>query len=417
MKKIWILNHYATDMYKNHGGRHYYFSKYLKKNGYLPTIFCANTYHNKNEVINTLSKKYLIDYCDDIPFVFIKTIPSMGNGIKRILNMLLFYHNIIHNSKKIEKEIGKPDIILASSVHPLTMAAGIKIARKYKIPCICEIRDLWPEAIFSFGKLKENSILGKTLIKGEHWIYKNADALIFTKPGDTDYLKERKWTTIQNGDIDLNKCYYINNGVDIETYDKLTKNKIEDEDLDNTKFNVVYTGTIRPVNNVGNLLDTAKLLIEDKDIQFLIYGEGNQLDELKQRVKNENIINVKLKGYVKKQNIPYILSNASVNVLNYSQTLYNWKRGNSSNKLFEYMASGKPIISTVKMGYDIIEKYNCGISLDENTPEELSKKILYIKQMSKEEYLKYCSNARKGALDFDFKKLTEKLISVIEGIK
>ena len=149
-KKVWIFNHYATDMYKNHGGRHYYFSKYLKDEGYLPTIFCANTYHNKEEIIDTFSKKYIVDYCDNIPFVFIKTVPSIGNGIKRILNMGLFYYNLVHSLKKITKDLEKPDIILASSVHPLTMVAGIKMAKKFKVPCICEVRDLWPEAIFTF---------------------------------------------------------------------------------------------------------------------------------------------------------------------------------------------------------------------------------------------------------------------------
>ena len=141
------------------------------------------------------------------------------------------------------------------------------------------------------------------------------------------------------------------------------------------------------------------------------------MSQLKKRLKDENIVNVKLKGYINKQYIPFVLSKASVNILNYSQTLYNWKRGNSSNKLFEYMASGKPIISTVKMGYDIIEKYNCGISLNENSPEELSKKIMDIKLMDKEKYIKYCTNAKKGAMEFDFKKLTNKLINIIEGIK
>ena len=49
----------------------------------------------------------------------------------------------------------------------------------------------------------------------------------------------------------------------------------KDEDLDQPNFNVIYVGAIRPVNNVGNILDAAKILREHKDIQFL-YGDGNQ---------------------------------------------------------------------------------------------------------------------------------------------
>ena len=162
----------------------------------------------------------------------------------------------------------------------------------------------------------------------------------------------------QGGDIHLGECHYINNGVDLESfYRQMNNNMLDDPDLNNDEmFNVVYTGAIRPVNNVGNILDTASLLKDYKDIQFLIYGDGNQLGALKQRVIDEQLTNVKFKGYVEKKYIPYILSKSSLNLLNYSQKNYNWSRGNSSNKLFEYMASGKPIISTVKMGYCPLEK-------------------------------------------------------------
>lgn len=416
-KKIWLWNHYATDMYKNQGGRHYWFAQNLIKESYDATIFCANTYHNKSEFIDTGKKKFTTDKLNDIPFVFVKTTTALGNGLDRVKNMGLFYWNLFSVAKQYAKENGKPDVIIASSVHPLTMVAGIQIAKKMKIPCICEVRDLWPEAIFSFNKAKENSLLGKILITGEHWIYKKADALIFTKEGDTDYIKEKKWDTAQGGDIDLNKAHYINNGVDIKVFDELIREKvIEDKNLELGKFNVVYVGAIRPVNNVGNILNAAKLLKEDKDIQFLIYGDGNQKEMLEKRVADECLDNVKMKGFVNKQLIPYILSKSSINVLNYSHTEYNWSRGNSSNKLFEYMASGKPIISTVKMGYSIIDKYKCGLELENSTSQELAKAIVDIKKMPEEKYKLFGTNAKKGANDFDFKVLTRKLIKVLDSL-
>src|SRR5699024_2272965 len=189
---------------------------------------------------------------------------------------------------------------------PLTMIAGIKIAKKLNIPCICEIRDFWPEVIFLGSKLRENSLIGKVLLKMEHWIYKNADALIFLKEGDYTYLIDKKWDIKSGGVIDLNKTYYINNGVDIKKFNKRkSTNIIEDEDLVNNKFKIIYTGAIRPVNNIDNILDAAKLLTDKKEIQFLIYGNGNQLPDLKKRVQEENLTNVKFKGYIDKKYIPY----------------------------------------------------------------------------------------------------------------
>lgn len=420
-KNIWLWNHYATDMYKNRGGRHYWFAKNLIKQGYKATVFGASTYHNTAEYmdtgIDTGNKKYATDTINNIPFVFVKTTSALGNGIDRVKNMALFYLNLFPVAKACAKINGKPDVILASSVHPLTMVAGIQIAKKLKVPCICEVRDLWPEAIFSFNNVKETSFLGKILTAGEHWIYKKANALIFTKEGDPDYIKEKIWDKDHGGNIDLKKCHYINNGIDIDTFIKSAKaNVLDDEGLAESKFNVVYAGSIRPVNNVGFILDAAGLLKEHSDINFLIYGDGNQLGMLQKRVINERLTNVKMKGYINKQFIPCILSNASVNILNYSQSQYNWARGNSSNKLFEYMASGKPVISTVKMGYCILDKYKCGLSLEDSKPEELAKTILQIKNMSKEQYEAMGRNARNGAKDFDFNVLTDKLIDVIESV-
>ncbi|XCP86570.1 glycosyltransferase family 4 protein [Roseburia hominis] len=419
--KVWLMNHYASNMFRDKAGRHYWFAQQLRERGYNVTVFCSTTLVNGEELLSTGNRKLVVRETDGIPFVFVKTIPAQGNGIKRIENMGLFYKNLFPATKAYAAKYGKPDVILASSVHPLTMVAGIQIAKRMKIPCICEIRDLWPEAIFSFGKTTEKSFLGRALTKGEHWIYKKANALIFTKEGDTDYLKEKKWTTGQGGDIDLGKCYYINNGVDIAACEERCRTmQLANPDLkDESKFNVTYVGTIRPVNNVGNLLDAAKILKEKggyDDIQFLIYGDGEQFAELQERVNNEKLDNVIMKGFVNRQYVPYILSKSSINMLNYAQNQYNWTRGNSSNKLFEYMASGKPIISTVHMGYSIIKKYNCGVELDEDTPVALAEQIMRLHDMSKEERDEIGSNAREGANDFDFSVLTEKLIKVIESV-
>ena len=414
------MNHYASNMYRDRAGRHYWFAIQLKERGHDVAVFCANTYLNGEYAIELKKERYDVKKIDGIPFVFIKTITSQGNGIDRVKNMGFFYRNLFPSTKAYAKKNGKPDVIVASSVHPLTMVAGIQIAKKMRVPCVCEVRDLWPEAIFQFGKAKETSLLGKILIKGEHWIYKKADALIFTKEGDTDYLKEKRWTTNQGGDIDLSKCHYINNGVDIKDYEKrIHEYALNDNDLSDSYFIITYAGTIRPVNNVGNLLDTAKLISEKEgyeDVRFLIYGDGIELPKLRERIKKEHIDNVKLKGFVERKYIPYILSRSSINLLNYSQGQYNWTRGNSSNKLFEYMASGKPIISTVHMGYSIIKRYNCGIELDEDTPEALAKQIIRFHDMSKDERDRIGQNAREGANDFDFSVLTDKLINVIESV-
>ena len=80
------------------------------------------------------------------------------------------------------------------------------------------------------------------------------------------------------------------------------------------------------------------------------------------------------------------------------------------------MASGKPVISTVKMGYSPIDKYDCGISLEEDTPAALAKAVLEFYNMPRDRYDVICQNAKNGAKDYDYKILTKKLVSVIEKL-
>ena len=77
----------------------------------------------------------------------IKARKYQGNGKQRVLNMVDFYRNVKKAAVEFAKKNAKPDIIYASSVHPLALVAGIQLAKKFGVKCICEVRDLWPESI------------------------------------------------------------------------------------------------------------------------------------------------------------------------------------------------------------------------------------------------------------------------------
>ncbi|PAE96544.1 glycosyltransferase family 4 protein [Shouchella clausii] len=413
MKNIWIWNHYATNMFKDHAGRHYWFSENLLKKGYSPTIFCASTIHNSNEVIDTKGQKYILDNANGIPFVFLKTPIYAGNGKQRIRNMAMFFKNLFPVSEEYAKKYGKPDLILASSVHPLTLVAGIKIAKKFGVPCICEVRDLWPESIVAYGSLKRNNIFAKLLYQGEKWIYKRADSIIMTWEGGAEYILDQKW----DKQINLDKVNYISNGVVIEEFDKnCMNNKLSDPDLDDLNYkNVVYTGSIRKVNDIGLILNAAKIiqLKGIKDIRFLIYGSGDQKEQLEKRCTDEGINNVIFKGRVKKNQVPSILKRSHVNLLHNLSTSLN-KYGQSQNKLFEYLAAGKCIVQTYPTGYSICERYDCGVVAPKQNPVEIAKAI--ISSCEDDEVNKSMGkNARSAAYQFDFNILTDKLIHLIES--
>lgn len=406
--KVWILNHYATDMYFDGAGRHQSFAKYLKKGGHDIKIFCASTVHNSDINVDTNGEMSIeLIGQDDVPYVMVKTSSYVGNGTQRIKNMIGFYLKVFGVMKSEIRKNGKPDVILASSVHPLTLVAGIQFAKKIKCPCICEVRDLWPETFLDFGFKKGNIIL-KILYTLERWIYAKADMLIFTMEGGKDYILEKNW---QNK-VDLAKIHYINNGVDLDMYlSEKEENIVYDDDLNLDDFKVVYTGSIREANGVENIVQCAEKLINEK-IKFIVYGDGPDRVKLERYCQEKRLKNITFKGKVSKKCVPYILSKGDLLLLNYKQCDID-RFGTSQNKLFEYLASGKPILSNAKMGYDIIKKYGCGISRAFQNADEYAECVLEIKRKSKSEYEELCLSAEKAAKDFDFKNLSKDLEKVL----
>lgn len=410
-KNVWMFNHYSAGMWISKGGRHYNFAKYLKKVGYNPIVFCANTFQNNRNSVQVDSKKINSVEDENSKFVYVKSTEYEGNGLSRFRNMFFYFKNLFNVTKKYSEEVGeKPDVILASSVHPLTCVAGIFIARRYKVKCIVEIRDLWPEAIVQYSDKwsKDHSFI-KLLYKGERWIYTKADDIVFTIAGGYDYICNQGWNDV----IPKEKVHYINNGVDIEKFDEnIEKYKVDDEDLNNVSLiKVVYVGSIRRVNDLGVLLDAAKK-IEDKRVKFLLWGGGNEVNSLKQRVIEENIDNIVFKGRVDKKYIPYILSKSDINLAHYSFANIN-QYGTSRNKNFEYLASGKLTISTEEDKYDFPDD-SVRLSKQCETVDdivELLNKALQLDDCVKESMK---SKSREYAYEFDFKSLTKKLIEIIE---
>jgi glycosyltransferase involved in cell wall biosynthesis len=419
-KTIWILNHYASHMPFSQGGRHYFFAKYLARAGFHPVVFCANIMNGRTtdrclETEALWAEKMAGEI--STPFVFVRARRYQGNGKDRVLNMIDFFFNVKKAAKQYSKLHGPPSVILASSVHPLTMIAGIQLAKRFGVKCICEVRDLWPEVIVTYSsKVKRHGLLAKAMYAGEKWIYKKADAVIFTQEGGPDYVREKGWDTAHGGPIDPAKLFHINNGVDLEIFrDNLREFPCSDPDLSNPSlFKVVYAGSIRRINNLGIILDAAKL-VADPSVRFLIFGSGDELEALKRRVDDEHIDNVVFKGRVPKQCIPSIVSQADLNLVHWEMSPL-LRVGESYNKAFEYFAAGKPVFYTIRPGYSIVEKYHCGRLTEGFSPREIADGIQKMARLDKDEKAELAANARKVAQIYDFGNLTAKLLGIMENL-
>ncbi len=404
---IWILNHYATPPIYGGANRHFYLSKYVIQNGHDLKIFTASKIHNTS--INLIQNNELFkkETVMGIDYIFVKSSDYKANGFDRMWTLLEVPWYMWKTCLTFEK----PDIIYASSPSITVTFMAHLLAKKLQVPFVMEVRDLWPESIVEFKKLSVNNPVILFLRKMEKYLYTKAVRLIFTMEGGLAYIKERGW----ENQVNPSKIRYINNFISIEDYDHdAIAYKLDDEDLleDNT-FKIVYAGSIRPANNIDFLVDIAKIMQKKQPrVVFLVYGEGNHKLKLEERAKREYIRNIKFKGFVNKQYIPFVLSKANINILNYEPAKI-WRYGGSQNKLFSYFASGKPILANIKMGYDLIAKYNAGISVDGNDVNAVVAAIEKFIQMPDDEYNAYCKNARRAAEDYDYKKMGEKLLQTL----
>lgn len=311
------------------------------------------------------------------------------------------------------KQFPKPDAIVATSVPPTSCAMGVRMGRKWDCKTVAEIADLWPESIVSFGIAGPHNPAVIALRRLEKWIYKNAGAVVFTMEGAYDYIVEQGW----ENEIPRSKVYHINNGVDLEQFDYNTEHfRVDDPDLDDPDtFKVVYTGSIRKANGLGILVDAAKA-IRDPRIKILVWGEGDEREELTRRVVEEGLTNIVFKGKVEKKYVPSIVSRADLNLVHWGE-VHLIQYGVSYNKLFDYMAAGRPIFSTVRpvtvsgrnMTADGIRRILALSRLRMNW-----KKWRRFRQRSCHGWGR---TARKGAEDYDFRVLTQKLLNVIGEIE
>lgn len=403
--KIWIIDHYSVPVKYYPLARNTNFAKYLMEQGHEVIIFAASTVHNSEMNLIEDNKKQIEVIEDGVKYVLVKCHSYTGNGMKRMRNMYEFAGKLESVCKCYEK----PDVIMSTLLTPFACKKGIQIGQKYGCRNIAQINDLWPETLIAYGRAAKKHPIVLWLRRIEKWIYRNADRIVFSMEGAYDYIKEQGWEK----EVPRGKVDFINNGIDLEQFDFNKEHyQVEDDDIkDDSKFKVIYAGSIRKVNNLGKLLDVAKQ-VKNERVQFLIWGDGDELSRLETRKKEEQIDNVFFKGRVDKKYIPYITSHADLNFAhNTSSPLFRF--GISFNKIFDYFAAGRPIFCDFACKYNPVITEGAGISVSSGNEAEIAEAI--DKMAEAGDLDKYSRRAREAAEKYDFKRLTQKLADIMES--
>ncbi len=405
-KRIWIVNYYTGSPNASSNPRYLELGKHFMAAGYDVITFNSTMCEPQESNEDFVERQY-----ESYRFIHVKSPKYKGNGLKRMYSIFAFAWKLFMNCKKFDN----PNVVL-HNIHTPFDYPIVWMAKRLKAKYIAEAWDLWPEDFVTFGLVSRSNPALNLFYYIEKHLYYNADEMIFTFEGIYDYLKKKGWTKEQGGKIDLNKVHYINNGIDLEQFDK---DKVayprNDEDInDPTTIKIIYLGSIRLVNDVKQIVDAAAMLKKDPRYRFFIYGDGKDRDFLEQFVKDSHIDNV----VFKEKKIPlcevaWVVSQAKVNIMNYEKGFGHV--GVSSGKLWQYLAAGKPIVCNINIAYDdVITKNNLGVARDIYSAEEYAAEIKKYAEQPQNEYLEMCARVRKIAEEFDYEKLAARELEVID---
>jgi len=373
---IWIFNHYAFPPDVPGGTRHYDFGKELVRRGHKVTIFATSYHHYLHREIRLKpGEKWKIEDINGVKFVWIRTFPYKGNDWRRVVNMVSYMPRAWWLGRSLPKfvpEIEKPDVVIGSSVHLLAVLAAYWIAKHYKAKFIMEVRDLWPQTLVDMGMLSEHHPITKMLQALERFLYRRAERIITLLPKAGEYIAAQG--------IDAKKVVWIPNGVDLARF------QVRSASGDHQGFRVMYLGAHGRANALDVLLKAAKIIQDQgyEDIKFILVGDGPEKPKLIKLAEKLKLKNVEFREPVKKNEVSRVLQESDALVLNLERVEV-FKYGISPNKLFDYMASGRPILFSVSSINNPVDEANCGFTVPPRDPKALAEAIIKLYKISPEE--------------------------------
>ena len=127
----------------------------------------------------------------------------------------------------------------------------------------------------------------------------------------------------------------------------------------------LYAGAHGPANGLDLVLDAAAELAEsDPEVQFWLVGAGMEKATLVADAERRHLTNVVFHDPVPKEEMPRLLAAADVG-LHVLADVELFRHGVSPNKLFDYMAAAKPVL-TNNLGEvaDLVDEAGAGIAVE-----------------------------------------------------
>ena len=242
---------------------------------------------------------------------------------------------------------------------------GWILARRYGVPFVFEVRDLWPEAPIQLGVLRSR-FLQRIARRLERFLYRRADAIIPLSPG-----MERG--VIEAG-ADPDKVVTIPNASDTDLFDPALRDRaLLDRFGVGDRFVAVHAGMMGEANGLDYVLDAARVLHErgDTSIAILVIGEGGTRERLIARAAELGLDNIHFPGSVVKSELGAIVSSCDTSIVSFAD--YPVLATNSPNKLFDGLAAGLPcVVNSDGWTRPLVEDHDAGCYVSVRDSSELA---------------------------------------------
>lgn len=253
------------------------------------------------------------------------------------------------------------------------------------------MQDIFPDSLVGTGLAKKGGLLWKIGRKIEDFTYKNADKIIVISQ---DFKRNIMAKGVPEGKIEV-----VYNWVDENTVvsvDRKDNVLFERYNLDKNKFFITYCGNIGLTQNMDMLLDVASELLSEKDIQFVLIGDGAYRHDVERIIKERKIVNVKLLPFQPYGEISYVFSLGDVGLVISKPGV-----GENSvpSKTWSIMSAERPVIANFDENElkTIIDDYECGIFTKAGDKDSFKQAILTLFR-NREKGIEMGKNGRKFIL-------------------
>ncbi|WP_194777345.1 glycosyltransferase family 4 protein [Pararhodonellum marinum] len=292
------------------------------------------------------------------------------------------------------RDRGITTVITTGPPHSMHLI-GLALKRRYGIKWLADFRDPWSSWEF-LEKLPITPIVLSRHKKLEQNVLKAADHIITISPTfqqDLFELSGRKVHLITNG--------FDSNDLPVDFYS---------ENVDLSIFHVVYIGIIDSIRNPDPFLNAFKRAFQTSVQKVKLTFVGKISVGLEEKVSEDPWLksHVQLTGYVSHQEVFAYYKNASALLLILTQTKN--AKGNIPGKLFEYLATGRPIVAMGDPEGDsaqIIREANAGKVFKHSEEKEIEAFLLDLQ-------LKNKPNPKASLKQYERKNLTSKLADLLD---